>query len=72
MRRFVFWTFVFAIGCGLMIHYHVTVPVVGDLLGKLPGDLIIKRGGLKVYFPLSSAAIASILFCSVRNFVFKG
>ncbi len=72
MRRFLFWTFIFAIACGLLIHYQVSVPVVGGFLGKLPGDLIIKKGGLKIYFPLASAAIASILLCTARRYVFKG
>lgn len=72
MRKFLFWTFMFAIVCGLIIHYQVHVPVIGHILGTLPGDMIIKKGGLKFYFPVTTAAIASLLLNGARRLVFKG
>ena len=34
-------------------------------LGRLPGDIVIERDGLKVYFPLVTMLLASALFSLV-------
>lgn len=37
------------------------------LLGRLPGDMTIERGGLKIYFPLASSVLLSILLTILLN-----
>lgn len=71
IRRFLFWTFVFVIGCGLIIHYKVHVPYVDSFIGKLPGDMIVKKGSIKIIFPVTTAALASFLFTSLLSFFEK-
>jgi Protein of unknown function (DUF2905) len=34
-------------------------------LGRLPGDLIIDRGGLVVYLPITTAIIVSVILSAV-------
>ena len=34
-------------------------------LGRLPGDLIIDRGGLVVYLPITTAVIVSVILSAV-------
>jgi hypothetical protein len=41
-------------GVGLLI-------MVGVPIGRLPGDMTIKRGNFTFYFPLATSIIASIL-----------
>lgn len=35
--------------------------VVGIPLGRLPGDIVVKRGNFSFYFPLATSVILSIL-----------
>lgn len=38
-------------------------PLLGKLgLGRLPGDIMIRREGLTLYFPLATMALISIVF----------
>jgi hypothetical protein len=34
-------------------------------LGRLPGDLIIDRGGLVIYLPITTAIIVSVILSAV-------
>ena len=34
-------------------------------LGRLPGDLIIDRGGLVIYLPITTAIIVSVMLSAV-------
>lgn len=43
-------------------------------LGKLPGDILIERGGLTFYFPLGTSIFLSVLFTIlflIFNRIFK-
>ena len=42
-------------GVGLLITWGVPI-------GRLPGDVTIRRGNFTFYFPLTTSIIASILF----------
>ena len=41
------------------------------LLGKLPGDLIFRRGESTFYFPLATSIIVSILLTVILNIAFR-
>ncbi|OGS47258.1 MAG: hypothetical protein A2539_01855 [Elusimicrobia bacterium RIFOXYD2_FULL_34_15] len=43
---------------GIMLVFHVKIPYIG----KLPGDIYIKKENFTFYFPLMSSIIFSILF----------
>jgi len=45
------------IGLGLLLHANPSIP----LLGKLPGDLRIERPGLRLYFPIVSCLVVSVV-----------
>ena len=40
-------------------------------LGRLPGDIVIDRGGVVVYLPITTAVIASVILSAVLWF-FRG
>lgn len=44
-------------------------PVISKLgLGKLPGDLVIKREGFSFYFPITTMVIVSIALTLIFRF----
>jgi len=43
---------------GLIVLFRVNIP----FLGKLPGDIHIKRDNFQFYFPLATCILLSILF----------
>jgi thiosulfate reductase cytochrome b subunit len=45
------------VGLGLLCMYGSQIP----WLGKLPGDITIKRENVTFYFPLASSIVISIL-----------
>lgn len=42
---------------GLIIHYAGRVP----FLGKLPGDFTFEKGNVRIYIPLATSILISIL-----------
>lgn len=52
----------------LLIIFGLTTTVVGILLsfnilnlGRLPGDILVKRGNFTFYFPLATSIIISVV-----------
>lgn len=45
------------LGLGLLLLFLPKVP----LLGKLPGDIVIRRKNFTFYFPLTTCLLASVL-----------
>jgi hypothetical protein len=49
------------VGCCLVV-IGLLWPLIGRLpLGRLPGDFVISRPGLRLYFPLTTMLIVSIV-----------
>ena len=46
---------------GLVIAGVGLLVMLGVPVGRLPGDVTVKRGNLTFYFPLATSIIASIL-----------
>lgn len=44
---------------GIALHQGVDFWEAGDWIGRLPGDLIVKKKGITFYFPFTSALLAS-------------
>ena len=40
-------------------------------LGRLPGDFVFERGGVRFYFPLASSLLVSALLTLILRFVFR-
>ncbi|MBW1884318.1 MAG: DUF2905 domain-containing protein [Deltaproteobacteria bacterium] len=45
------------VALGLLLYAGPSIP----LLGRLPGDIRIERSGLRVYFPITSCLLVSIV-----------
>jgi hypothetical protein len=50
---------------GLLLVFHQHIP----FLGKLPGDIIIKKEGFSIYFPIVTFIIISILLTVLVNII---
>jgi Protein of unknown function (DUF2905) len=42
--------------------------MLGLPLGRLPGDIYVKRGGFSFYFPLTTSIVLSIILTLVFSF----
>lgn len=56
--------------CGLAIWIAPSIPILSRL-GRLPGDLLVRRGHVTFYFPLATSIlisiVASLLFALLRR-----
>ncbi|WP_343033814.1 DUF2905 domain-containing protein [Fulvivirga kasyanovii] len=55
------------VAVGILLHFGPKIP----FLGKLPGDVSIKREGFQFYFPLMTSIILSILISVIIYFIQK-
>jgi len=58
---------VIIIALGLLLTFLPKIPY----LGKLPGDIYIKKGNFTFYFPLATSIILSILLTIILNLIFR-
>lgn len=59
----------------LLILAGIALVIAGVLvtfLGRLPGDLTFRRGGLTVYFPLVTSIVVSVVLTVLLNLFFRG
>jgi hypothetical protein len=52
---------------GVLITYAHKIP----FLGKLPGDILIEKGNVKIYFPIVTSILLSILISLFLFFYHK-
>lgn len=52
---------------GLILIFAPKIP----LIGKLPGDIHIQRGGFSCFFPLATSILLSILLTIILNVVIR-
>ena len=52
---------------GLLVTYIDKIP----FLGKLPGDVLIERGNVKIYIPITSSILISILISLILYVYFR-
>ncbi|HUI67362.1 MAG TPA: DUF2905 domain-containing protein [Nitrospirota bacterium] len=52
---------------GLTILFLQKVP----FLGKLPGDILIKKKNFTFYFPISTSIVVSIIICLILYLISK-
>lgn len=65
MSQFLGAAIFFIIAGGLVLHAGLELPWFAEWIGKLPGDMLIKKGSGTFYVPLSS----SVLISAVLSFV---
>lgn len=53
---------------GLLIAALGAVTMLGLPLGRLPGDIVIRRGAFTFYFPLATSILVSVLLTLVFMF----
>lgn len=63
----------------MIISLGITLIIIGIIitfgnkigLGRLPGDIFIKKGNFTFYFPLLTSIIISILLTVIANLIFR-
>jgi hypothetical protein len=65
MGRFLMLTGFLIVVLGLLIHFKVAIPWLTGWIGKLPGDMVIKKGHITLYLPLATSALLSIVISIV-------
>jgi hypothetical protein len=53
---------------GLLVHF---VPGAFKWIGRLPGDIRIERGSTKVFIPITSMILISLLLTLIVNLFFR-
>ncbi len=56
------------VAAGLIMQY---APWLVSWFGRLPGDIEITRGNSRVYVPLTSMIVISIVLTLIANFFFR-
>lgn len=67
MGRFLIIVGVVVILIGLFLEFAGKIPLVG----RLPGDFVIRRENFTLYFPLATGIILSILLTVVLNLILR-
>jgi len=52
---------------GVFLLFGSKIP----FLGKLPGDIVIKRGNFTFYFPLATCILLSIILTLILSIIFR-
>ena len=61
MGKFLIIVGIVCIVIGLLMNYSHKLP----FLGKLPGDIFIDKGNVKIYFPIATSILISLLLSLV-------
>ena len=67
MGKFLILIGVIIIALGLILTFLPKIPY----LGRLPGDIYIKKGNFTFYFPLATSILLSILLTILLNLIFR-
>ena len=52
---------------GLILSFGERIP----FLGKLPGDIVIKKDGISFYFPVVTLLLVSVVLTLIINFIWR-
>jgi len=69
--RFLILTGVFLVASGLLLHFKADIPWLTNWIGKLPGDIIIKKKHLTIYFPVATSILISIILSILFSALFR-
>ncbi len=68
MGKYIALTGVVLLVVGLLMMFAQKLPLG---LGKLPGDIVIKRDNFTFYFPLATSILLSIILTLILNLLFR-
>jgi len=52
---------------GLLVSFGGRIP----FLGKLPGDILIRKDGVSFYFPIVTGLLFSVILTLILNFILR-
>jgi len=52
---------------GLLVSFGGRIP----FLGKLPGDILIRKDGVSFYFPIVTSLLFSVILTLILNFILR-
>jgi len=58
---------VFLVLFGVLFTFGHRIP----LLGRLPGDIFIQKGGFSFFFPLATSLVISVVLTILANIIFR-
>ena len=67
LARFLILFGVISIVVGLILLAGQRIP----LLGRLPGDLLFRKGGATIYIPLATSLLLSLVLTILVNIIFR-
>jgi len=67
LAKFLILVGLIIVALGVLLLLFEKVPY----LGKLPGDILIKRKNFTFYFPLTTSIILSIIITLLLTFIFR-
>lgn len=67
MAKFLIITGVILIIAGVIIHYSPKLPFPG----KLPGDIVIERENFKMYIPITTSILISVILSVILFLINK-
>ena len=71
MGRFLLLIIFLIVAIGLALHFKFEIPWLNSWMGKLPGDLVIKKGAVVIYIPLATSILISAAASILLSWVFK-
>jgi len=70
MGRFLSLVIFSIVATGLILHSQMQVPWLTGWIGRLPGDLVIIKGGIVLYFPIATSVLISFVATFVLSLLF--
>jgi len=67
MAKFLIITGIILVITGVIIHFLPKLPFPG----KLPGDIVIDRGNFKMYFPITTSILISVIISLILFLINK-
>lgn len=55
---------------GVALYFLGRLPGIGSL-GRLPGDIVVRREGFTFYAPITTMLLLSIILSLIANFIFR-
>jgi hypothetical protein len=68
LGKVLIWLGVALVVLGLVVQY---APGLVGWFGKLPGDINISKGGTRIFFPITSMIIVSLVLTLILNLFFR-
>jgi len=65
MSRFLIIAGILLVVFGIIIHFKIDVPWLTGWIGKLPGDLVIRKGNATIYLPITTSLLISFVLSLV-------